>query len=156
MIAEAASWLFLLPPWWMSVLFAPLIIYAAIERGPYGRPLAPIPAPDEWHDLGIRIIPNGQKMLGRNDKYRRRRFKAFFGADWGTCCELWYWIIRVGHLRWTWQAQPKHMLWALLFLCRYQAEEINCSMVGGVDIKTFWKWWSWFMPRVLRSWFRVS
>jgi hypothetical protein len=40
-------------------------------------------------------------------------------------------------------AEPKHLLWSLVFIKVYSTEEVHCSIVGWPDPKTFRKW-SWY------------
>ena len=37
------------------------------------------------------------------------------------------------------RAEPKHVMWALMFLRGCNKESTNCAMAGGVDEKTFHK-----------------
>ena len=46
------------------------------------------------------------------------------------------------------RGEPKHMLWALLFLKVCSTEEVHCSMVGWSSAKTLSKWaWYFVMKR---------
>ena len=44
---------------------------------------------------------------------------------------------------------PKHLLWALVFLKVYSTEEIHCSIVGWPSAKLFSKWSWYFVQRIL-------
>jgi hypothetical protein len=98
----------------------------------------------DFERLGFTLMPGGIRHLRRNAMTRNRRFKAWFGTDALHCLLLWNLLIKT---KWTAtlksKPQPKHLLWALLFLRNYSIEEVHASQVGGVDEKTFRKW-AWF------------
>ncbi|KAL3792212.1 hypothetical protein ACHAW5_004087 [Stephanodiscus triporus] len=73
----------------------------------------------------------------RNDTFNRR-WKSSFGAPPEVCCELWnkidpYKTMPAG-------VDPKHILWALLFLTVYDTEHNSAQRLGNVDEKTYRKW----------------
>ena len=52
--------------------------------------------------------------------------KSFFGASGCVIAEIWNQIketIKDG-------TEPKHLLWALIFLKVYSTEEVHCAIVG--------------------------
>ncbi|KAL3791578.1 hypothetical protein ACHAW5_000881 [Stephanodiscus triporus] len=58
----------------------------------------------------------------RNHTFNRR-WKSSFGAPPEVCC-----------------VDPKHILWALLFLTVYNTEHNSAQRLGNVDEKTYRKW----------------
>jgi len=62
-----------------------------------------------------------------------RCFHGFFGITPLRCAMLWKKMTLPA------KTVPKHLLWALRFLCSYQQEDRLASMVG-VSEKTFRKW----------------
>ena len=79
--------------------------------------------------LGLEVVhrdPDG------SCKTAYRRFAAFYSVRPETCAVLWQLWPKPqpnGFL-------PKHVLWGILFLARYETEECNAALVG-VDEKTF-------------------
>ena len=82
---------------------------------------------------------------GRSAAVFRVRFLSFFGVDPAVVAKAWN-MIQVpyyhdGDLS---HAQPKHILWALLFLKKYGDESEMAALCGedgsAVDEKTFRKW----------------
>jgi hypothetical protein len=79
---------------------------------------------------------------------------SFFGVDPAVVVELWD-LIEVpffddGDLS---HAQPKHLLWALLFLKKYGDESEMAALCGdfnsgAIDEKTFRKWRTIFVKRI--------
>ena len=73
----------------------------------------------------------------RNDTFNRR-WKSSFGAPPEVCCVLWnkidpYKTMPAG-------VDPKHILWALLFLTVYDTEHNSTQRLGNMDEKTYRKW----------------
>ena len=73
----------------------------------------------------------------RNNTFDQR-WKSSFGAPPEVCCELWnkidpYKTMPAG-------VDPKHILWALLFLTVYDTEHNSAQRLGNVDEKTYRKW----------------
>jgi hypothetical protein len=73
----------------------------------------------------------------RNDTFNRC-WKSSFGAPPEVCCVLWnkinpYKTMPAG-------VNPKHILWALLFLTVYDTEHNSAQRLGNVDEKTYRKW----------------
>ena len=81
------------------------------------------------------------------------RFLSFFGVDPAVVVEVWDLIqvpfIDDGDLS---HAQPKHLMWALLFLRKYGDESEMARLAGGfggaVDEKTFRKWSKIFVHQI--------
>ncbi len=72
-----------------------------------------------------------------------RKFRCFFGISPQVCSLVWELLkpkLCSG-------AQPKHLLWSLLFLRQYNAELTNRILVGA-DEKTFRKW-TWYFIKLL-------
>ena len=67
-----------------------------------------------------------------------REFRSQFGVSWFVCEDAWNLLQskKPNKLR-----QPKHLLWALLFLKVYGNEKTH-SVLACCDVKTFRKW-SW-------------
>ena len=88
------------------------------------------------------IIINAAKSMvnllqKRNDTFNRR-WKSSFGAPPEVCCVLWnkidpYKTMPAG-------VNPKHILWALLFLTVYDTEHNSAQRLGNVSKKTYRKW----------------
>lgn len=72
-----------------------------------------------------------------------RRFRCFFGVTPLIAAEIWVRLNVPSH------SFPKHLLFALLFLKRYDAEHVNAS-VCDVDEQTFRKW-CWFYVEQMAS-----
>jgi len=83
----------------------------------------------------------------------RIRFLSFFGVDPAVVVRAWEMIevpfFHDGDLS---HAQPKHILWALLFLKKYGDESEMAALCGedgrAVDEKTFRKWRDVFVHRI--------
>ena len=80
-------------------------------------------------------------------KDRDRRFRSFFGASSRLVAVLWNKIEQQREIEEP-GAEPKHLLWALLFLKVYSTIEIHCSIVGWPSAKTFAKWSWYFVKRI--------
>jgi hypothetical protein len=75
-----------------------------------------------------------------------RQFRSLFGCSPEVVAEIWYRIApRGGEISLRKGAEPRHLLWALLFMKVYANEDVLCSMVGGVDDKTFCFWTKYFI-----------
>jgi hypothetical protein len=72
-----------------------------------------------------------------------RRFKSFFGVSPVVCSICWEQLIDKMPIG----SKPIHLLWTLLFLKRYNSEEVNRTLTG-VNEKTFRKW-IWLMIELL-------
>jgi hypothetical protein len=87
----------------------------------------------------------GMVIMGRRRRSGKtflRRFTAWFGIEPFLCAIVWQELQDSGWAGYASCAHPEHLLWALLFLCCYQTEEVHASLVGA-DEKTFRKW-AWF------------
>ena len=62
-----------------------------------------------------------------------RRFRAMFGANLQVVTDLWCILPHVN------DGEPRHMLWALLFLRVYNTEELN-ALITSCSEKCFRKW----------------
>jgi len=89
--------------------------------------------------VGHGIINASRQYPTRN----ARRFRAMFGVPSTICPLLWHQM----HLRGTLpkKGQPKHLLWALMFLKLYEVE-LAMAARCGVDEKTYRKWVWAFLP----------
>ena len=97
----------------------------------------------------------GRDPEGRSQAIFLTRWLSFFGVDPAVVVELWD-MIEVpffdpgGELS---HAQPKHLLWALLFLRKYGDESEMAALCGdfnsgAIDEKTFRKWRTIFVKRI--------
>ena len=90
------------------------------------------------HPSKFQLIANHIVRINQTMKRREasnRDFHSFFGASLETIVKIW------DLCNFPDKTQPKHMMWALLFLKTYASEE-NLSSLAGVTPKTFRKW-SW-------------
>ena len=71
------------------------------------------------------------------------RFRSCFGASSEIVADLWN---RIETSIDEAGAEPKHLLWALVFMKVYSTEDIHCSIVGWPSVRTFRKW-SWYFIR---------
>ena len=71
----------------------------------------------------------------------KRRFPGMFGCSPHVCSIIFKYLQQQNDIEWpsSLGLQPKHLLWALLFLKVYNTEEVNSSIVGCNE-KTFRKW----------------
>lgn len=65
-----------------------------------------------------------------------RKFRSFYGVSPNVCAILWNLLRNKPE-----GAEPKHLLWCLIFLKTYGTEHVNSALVG-VDEKTF-RLWVW-------------
>ena len=76
---------------------------------------------------------------------KNSRFSSFFGAPSEIVAELWNrtepTVNEPG-------AEPKHLLWALLFLKLYSTEEVHCCLTGWPSVRTFRKWSWYFIAKI--------
>jgi hypothetical protein len=91
------------------------------------------------------IESDAQCILRRNCQvsvqHHSRIFKASFGISPYICAGIWNAFVDTQSL--PQGAEPKHMLWALLFLKVYASENVLCT-ICACDEKTFRKW-VWMM-----------
>ena len=62
--------------------------------------------------------------------------RSYLGPSYKVIAALWNLInptVTIKH-----NAQPKYLLWALLFLYKYNTEAVNIALVGITDEKWFW------------------
>ena len=82
-----------------------------------------------------------------NSKDLDKRFRSIFGASSELVANLWNRIddggLEAG-------AGPEHLLWGLVFLKVYSAEEAHCAIAGWPAAKTFRKW-SWYFVEKIAS-----
>lgn len=83
------------------------------------------------------IDRNGRVWKGSH----MRRFRASFGTSPFICASIWNKLDDASTL--PMDARPKHLLWAMLFLKVYAAENVSAPMCG-CDEKT-WQKWVWSM-----------
>jgi len=106
---------------------------------------------EQVEQLGGRIMSRDPE--GRSGSIFRVRFLSFFGVDPAVVVRAWDMIqvpfFHDGDLS---HAQPKHILWALLFLKKYGDESEMSALCGedgrAVDEKTFRKWRTIFVHRI--------
>lgn len=72
-----------------------------------------------------------------------RVFRSFYGCSPQVCSKIWSLIEKTAPVA----SRPKHLLWCLLFLKRYNTEHVN-SAITHVDEKTF-RGWVWIFVRLL-------
>lgn len=71
-----------------------------------------------------------------------RKFRTYFGISPEQCSIIWNRISDKPS-----GAEPKHLLWCMLFLRNYHKEHVNAAIVS-VDEKTFRKW-TWIFVELL-------
>ena len=78
-----------------------------------------------------------KRNLGLSEIVANRRFRGLFGVSAEICGQIWS-LTQHQHLP---GSQPRHLLWALLFLKSY-ANETVLSALTGADEKTqrLWIW----------------
>ena len=94
-----------------------------------------------WKDfcfLGLTLATNTSYIDRVQDPNpnQDRIFRSQFGISWFVCEDVW--MMLNGH----WpnsKREPKHLLWALLFMKVYRNEATCCRLVG-TSIKTYRKW----------------
>lgn len=87
---------------------------------------------DTFWNLGHKITrhdTNGSIGLGY------RKFRAFFGTSPLVCAVVWDKLRTQRPIK----SNEEHLLWALMFLKRYNIESVNATLIG-VSEKTFRKW----------------
>ena len=92
----------------------------------------------------------GEEMLGINPnrvvREKMKEYVSFFGTVPVVCADLWALIDPINAVHPN--AEPKHLLWALYFLTKYNEELTNCKIVGIKDPKTF-REWAWLFVNAL-------
>ena len=87
--------------------------------------------------------PSSRKWKSKD---RDRRFKSIFGASSFVIADLWNRIKHSCELEPA--AEPKHLLWALVFLKNYSSYEVLCCIVGWPNSTTFSNWAWYFVPKI--------
>lgn len=72
-------------------------------------------------------------------------FRGFLGAPSEVITDLWN---RLETFVYDASAQPKHLLWSLLFMKVYATEVVHCRIAGWPDKKTFRKWTWYFVEKI--------
>lgn len=115
----------------MLIIVSYLIKSAQRKHGAMDVWKMPVP-PSVFDYAGSVII--GQGVYSEN--VMDRRFRAFFGTTSAVCARIWH-CINIPR-----NAQPRHLLFSLLFLKMYGNEHQHAS-ICSVDEKTFRKW-AWY------------
>ena len=85
--------------------------------------------------LGIAIMKETHRL---RPKAERRKFKAHFGSTAKQQSIAWKQLLK--HSLLPEKSEPKHLLWALLFMKSYASEDVLCSKLGSIDDNTLRKW----------------
>ena len=64
-----------------------------------------------------------------------RRFREFFGCSAMVAMSVWRRLSRTSQI--PFGGEPKHLLWALLFMKVYPKEGVMCKLINVKDPKTF-------------------
>ena len=64
-----------------------------------------------------------------------RRFREFFGISVVVAKSVWRRLSSISQI--PFGGEPKHMLWALLFMKVYPKEGVMCKLINVKDPKTF-------------------
>ena len=76
-------------------------------------------SPLDFLELGTEL----KRRKVSTDNVNHRRFKTWFGIDWNLMSVVWHLLWSIGWMaRLKQQANPKHLLWTLLFLKEYKKE----------------------------------
>ena len=99
------------------------------ERGGHQQPK------DDFEALGLAIMNRENSRAGQ--KSRMRRFKSWFGMEPVFASLVWRMLHESGRLKLAGKkADPRHLLWACMWLKGYFTEDVGAAM-AGVDEKTF-------------------
>lgn len=91
----------------------------------------------DFYSLGLTIASNySVDRSGSPTDHQERTFRSQFGVSWHVCEVVWNMLDL--HQR-DEKREPKHLLWALLFVKVYGNESTHSKMVGTTS-KTFRKW----------------
>jgi hypothetical protein len=91
-----------------------------------------------FKQLGLEIISRWKyEKNGEPTTTDDREFRSQFGVNWHVCEHIWSLLDDYGKYRGC--REPKHLLWALLFLKVYGNETTHASIVF-TSPKTFRKW----------------
>lgn len=121
----------------LALLFAwfvviPSMLTAAVSRR---RRQIHIVSADEFEQLGLSVI--GTTKRARSEKRRRRRFRNHFGVDPKYCAIAWVLLQETNYVWWHYlhgRPDPKHLMWALLFLKKVWYRGRPCS-----QMQLWWK-----------------
>ena len=69
---------------------------------------------------------------------QEREFRSQFGASWYVCADVWN-LLDMHEIGLESKKEPKHLLWAMLFLKVYGNEKTHAVMCS-TSVKTFRKW----------------
>ena len=83
-----------------------------------------------------------------NSADKDRRLRSFFGAPSNVIADLWNRLVNLTRMQQG--GQPKHLLWALVFLKNYSTSELLCSIVGWPNTTTYSKW-TWYFVRKIAA-----
>jgi len=92
--------------------------------------------PHTFLDMGLEIM---NRCNSGSEETKDRRFKALFGESVYVVATLWS-LLDPFNDKMMNNAEPKNLLWSLMFLKLYGTEINVCSLSGGCDDKTFRKW----------------
>jgi hypothetical protein len=116
--------------------------------------------------LGLKIASHPHrasttKTTKKNEANLQKQFRYYqslFGCSPDVTAEIWYRLAprEVGETSLVKGAEPQHLLWALLFMKLYANQDALCSMVGGVDDKTFSFWSRYFIKEMSRKLFHLE
>jgi hypothetical protein len=108
-----------------------------VETGSKKFKIAVDVTPDDYKQLGSDIMT---RSTGGSSPVFERRWIAHFGVEVFVCVDVWK-RLRINK-EGPENAEPKHLLWALLLLKQYGTESDLAGKCEGVDEQTFRKW-SW-------------
>ena len=102
---------------------------------------------DEFRDLGGEIMVKDPE--GRSQIVFERKWNSFFGVGVKVCVDVWDRLeVNPNDDAELTGAKPCHLLWALMFLKMYGAEEEMSTLAGAGDEKVFRKWSKIFVVRI--------
>ena len=120
---------------------------------------------EEFDKEGMDII---QREVGGSKCTHDRRFISIYGCLPRTCADLWHALLTSGHPSFMVEVnnmqkkkpikqhyfnfppyKPKHLMWALHFLCCYPTENQGTGIIP-TDEKTFRKW-TWIFVEAIAS-----
>lgn len=124
-----------------------LITMATYSFHLLGAFLAPVElyTAEEFDVFGCLVIG----CLAERQQLRKQRFLAYFGVTPDIAAILWRELASSGWLRFVSTRNPEHLLWALLFLKRYDEERIHASLVNVCE--EAFRRWSWFYAKGLAN-----
>lgn len=99
---------------------------------------------EEFKELGGEIM---NRFPGRSSQKFQRRWASHFAVDPIVMADVWNRLQIEKEDRF---AEPKHLLWAILFLTQYTNESDLAGKCGAVHEDTFRKW-SWYFIALIAS-----